>query len=266
VTNASLTLPSSAQKPLQGVGGNYFLSGLFTTEGDLETAYPSGSYTMHFNQTGQAEHIIPETMPPTPSIIPKILNYDAAQNIDPTKDFVLQWNAFSPLPAGAFITVVITDDQAGLVFLAPNICLNRTLDPSATSISIPTNYFTAGKKYNGEIIFGSIFYTSTTDVAQMVGSGIVERMTSFTLQAGSSGVVTIDPARFTGYRLLPNGHPQLDLTGTPNKPYTIIRTGDINSLIWNSLPAVTMSAGGTATFEDTDPTLSLPAYYRAVGN
>jgi hypothetical protein len=265
VTNGSLTLPGGSQTPLANQGSLFFVSGVFDTEAALETAYPAGSYALSLAQTGQAARVIPETMPATPAVIPKIINYDAAQSIDPTKEFTLQWNAFSPLPAGGFVTIIISDESGNLVYLAPNPCLSRALDPSATSITIPTNYFTAGTKYRGEIIFGVTFYNSTTDVSQMSGTGILERMTEFPLQAASStGVVAA--ARFTGYRVLANGHPQMDLTGTAGKAYMIIRTSNINSAIWNNLISVTMSAGGTATFEDTDSTLTFPAYYRAVGN
>ncbi|HEY6226827.1 MAG TPA: Ig-like domain-containing protein [Verrucomicrobiae bacterium] len=265
VTNGSITLPGGAQTPLINQIGYYILSGTYDTETALESAYPAGNYTLRFNQTGQPERVIAETMPATPAVVPKIVNYAAAQSIDPTKEFTLQWNPFSPLPSGAFVTVVITDDLGRLVFLAPNPCIPRTLDPSATSVTIPTNYFTAGRKYNGQIVFGGMFYTSTTDVPQMIGSGMVERTTSFTLQAAPAGGV-IAAARFTGFRLLPNGHPQFDLTGTPGRAYVILRTANIATVNWGNLPPVTMSGSGTATFEDADPTLTFPAYYQAVGN
>ena len=60
--------------------------------------------------------------------------------------------------------------------------------------------------------------------------------------------------------------PQIDFNGTPGKAYVIFRTGNVTTLNWSILTPVTTSASGTATFEDSDPGLTFPAYYRAVGN
>jgi len=204
-------------------------------------------------------------MPATPSVIPKIANYAEAQAIDATNDFTVRWNAFSPQGPGAFIRLIISDELGNLVFLAPNPCVPRDLDPTATSIVIPANYFHPELNYTGQLQFGFNFYVSTNDVPQMVGYGAVLRNTSFALKAASAGG-TVAPANFTGYRILPNGHPELNLFGSAGKIYNIHRTGSLASPTWSILSPVTMNASGTAVFEDTNTALTFPAFYRAVGN
>jgi len=265
VTNGSLTMPDATTKNLTNQIGFFILSGQFDTLAALEGAYPDGSYTLRFNQTGQPERVIPMTMPATPAAVPKILNYAEAQAIDATHDFTLQWNAFSPQGPGAFIRLIITDELGNLTFLAPNPCVPRALDPTATSIVIPANYFRPEVNYIGQLQFGLIFYNSITDVPQMAGYGAVQQNTSFALKAAGAGGPVVR-ANFTSYRVLPNGHPEFNFSGTAGKIYTIHRAGSLTNPTWSILSPVTMNASGTAVFEDTDAALSFPAFYRAVGN
>jgi hypothetical protein len=148
--------------------------------------------------------------------------------------------------------------------MAPNFCVPRALDPAATSIVIPTNYFKADSTYQAQLMFGMQFYEGT-DAAGMVGYGAAQRITSFELKTSGASVV-IAAARFTGFRLLSSGHPEMNLSGTPNKIYVIERSGSLLNAVWNSLGSVTMTGTGTGVFEDSDASLQFPAYYRAVGN
>jgi len=265
VTNGSLTLPDATTKNFTNQFGFITLSGQYDTLAALEGAYPEGNYTLRFNQTGQVERVIAMALPATPAVIPKIANYAEAQAIDATNAFTLRWNAFSPQGPGAFIRLIISDELGNLVFLAPNPCVPRDLDPTATSIVIPANYFRPEVNYTGQLQFGLNFYVSTTDVPQMVGYGAVQQDTSFDLKAASAGGTAV-PANFTSYRILSNGHPEFNLSASAGKIYSIQRAGTLTSPTWSILSPVTINASGTAVFEDTDPALTLPAFYRAVGN
>lgn len=266
VTNGSLTLPNAATQALTNQQGIYYsLSGLFDTPGELETAYPPGAYTLRFKQTGLAERVVEMTVAETPASIPTIENVAEGQAIDPTKPFTLKWNALSPQVAGSFIRLIVSDSSGKLVFMAPNVCIPRDLDSAATSIVIPTNYFKADTTYQGQLMFGTQFYQST-DTNGMVGYGAVQRTLLFELKTAGGSVVVTAPARFTGFLMLANGHPKMDLSGSANKVYVIQRSGSLLNPIWNPLGNVTMNSAGTGVFEDVDASLQLPAYYQAVGN
>lgn len=264
VTNGSLTLPIATTQPLVSQATFYSLTGLFDTPPELETAYPPGGYELRFKQAGLAERVVPMTLPETPASIPTIENYAEGQAIDPAKPFTLKWNALLPQVPGSFVRIIISDQSGKLVFMAPNLCVPRALDPAATSIVIPTNYFKADSTYQAQLMFGTQFFEGT-DAAGMVGYGAVQRITSFELKTSGASVVTA-AARFTGFRLLSNGHPEMDLSGTPNKVYVIQRSSSLLNAVWNPLGNVTMTGTGTGVFEDSDATLQLPIYYRAVGN
>jgi len=266
VTNASVTLPNNSVKIITNQFGFFTLHESYPTEAALESADPPGTYTMRFTQTGQTERVIPMNMPMIPTSVPMIANYTEAQAIDSTQSFTLRWNSFTPQGAGAFINVVITDQFGNLIFQAPNPCVPRTLAPTATSVAIPANYFRPGLTYNGLLSFGLNFYNSTNAVPQMFGYGAVQRTTSFILQTTSGPGPGTAPATFTSYRVLSNGHPQFNLSGTAGKSYTIQRAGRLVNPNWTTAGTVTMNASGQAVFEDSTSGLVFPAFYRAVGN
>ena len=272
VTDASITLPGGSVNALTNLFGTFSLYVPQSSEAALESAYPAGAYTLRLDQTGQAQHVIAMTMPVTPTSIPTSANFDAAQAIDATQSFTLRWNAFTPQGPGAAISVVISDQFGNLIFLAPNPCVPRALASTDTSVVIPANYLRPGLTYNGQLQFGNSFFYSTNAVPKMSGYGNISRVTSFTLKTtGTSGgpgggIPTGQPANFTGFRLLPNGHPQLDVSGTPAQSYTILRAASLMNPLWITVGNATMNPMGTTVFEDIDRALTFPAFYKAVNN
>ncbi|MCC6821515.1 MAG: SBBP repeat-containing protein [Verrucomicrobia subdivision 3 bacterium] len=81
-----------------------------------------------------------------------------------------------------------------------------------------------------------------------------------------SSVITTQPATFVGFVLLPNGNPELTISGTALKSYIIRRSGTIADPIWNNVGNIIIDAQGHGVFEDTDQALVFPAFYQAVGN
>jgi hypothetical protein len=264
VTNASITWPDGQRQSLTNQLGRFILYGLPATEAALESTYPPGIYTLRLDQTGEPEHVIDMAMPASPASIPQIVNYAEAQNINPSQGFTLRWDAFSPQGPGAFVNLIITDEFGNVIFQAPNPCVPRTLAPTDMSVVIPPNYFRADFNYTGTLQFGSNFYTVTNAVPGMIGYGVVTRTTTFALKTGhGGGAVTPYSATFTSFSLLPNGHPQMNLSAAAGQSYTILRTGTLTSPSWAPASTVHMSASGTGVFEDTDNTLTLPAFYKA---
>jgi hypothetical protein len=101
----------------------------------------------------------------------------------------------------------------------------------------------------------------------MAGSGAISRLTGFSLKTGTGGDPgPADPARFTGFVLLPNGNPRLELTGTASRAYTIERSPNPLPLGWTVVGTVTMDATGKGSFEDGQAGKAFPLFYRAVAN
>ena len=262
VTAGSVTLPDSTSLDLDGFGSTFFYATNPPTENALDTAFPAGAYTLRFMQTGQSERVINMTMAGNPPV-PKIANFVAAQAVNAAQDFTLNWNAFTGAGANDYISLSISD-ASHVVFQAPDPCVPRTLAVSATSIVVPAGTLTSNKVYTAVLSFGRNFYSSTNAVPQMAGSGSIVRITQFTINTGSISLP--DPANLTSSRLLQNGNPAFDVTGTPTRSYNIERTGTLNPPGWSQIGTVSLDSLGKGAYEDTTPNKTFPLFYRAVGN
>jgi hypothetical protein len=265
VTGGSVTLPDNTRDDLQGLGGFFVFSDNPSTEAALDSTYPAGGYTLRFTQTGQPERVIAMTMPAGNPPVPKIANFPAAQAVNASQDFTLSWGAFTGAGANDSISLSISDGAGKTVFLVPDLCVPRTLSVTATSIVLPAGTLISNQTYTATLSFGRTFYFSTNDVPQMAGYGSVMRSTRFTIKTGSV-VSPPDPARLTGSRLLPSGDPEIDLTGTPTRSYSLERTGNLTTPNWTPVGSVVMDATGKGIFQDTQPGNTFPLFYRAVAN
>lgn len=228
ITSGSVTLPGGTQRQLAPVGLPGFLMSADqpATENALHTSYPSGSYTLRFTPSGQSERVANLTMPASIPPVPKVANYAAAQTINAAQDFTLQWNAFAGASGNDSISLVVVSTNnllPAVVFQAPDLCVPRALPATATSIVIPANTLPSGKIFNATLTYNRTGYFSTNAVPGMVGMSGITYSTRFTLNTGAGGG-TADPARFVAYRLLANGNPELTLTGTAARSYTLQRS------------------------------------------
>lgn len=266
ITAGSLTVPGKAAADLEGFFGNYFLSGEYDTEAALDAAYPAGAYTLKFTQTGQPERVINMSVPAAKPTVPTIANFAETQSVNASADFVLRWNAFTGAVAPTDMLSVTISDGTNLVFQAPDFCLPRELAVTATSVVIPANTLKTDKQYELNLNFMRTFHQSTNAIPQMAGFGTISRTTSSTIRTGTGGNIPGDPARFTAFRLLPNGNPELTIQGSANKTYTVQRTSSLLNAVWSAAGTVTMSAAGTVVFEDRQTAGARPLFYRAVAN
>jgi hypothetical protein len=266
VTGGFLALPNGGNRPLQGFGTAYFFTESAATEAAIDTAYPAGNYALHFSQTGQPERVIAMNMPAANVPVPKIINFADAQAVNANLNFNLQWNPFTGAGANDHLSLVISDAQSGVVFEAPDLCVPRELPVTATSVILPAGTLQMDKTYHASLTFMRTFYFVTNAVPSMAGFGALSKSTEFTVKTGTGGGGGGAPARFTGYRLLPGGETEMDLTGTTAASYTIQRTSNLLLQGWQPVGVVIMDAAGKTTFRDTDGGKIMPLFYRAVTN
>ncbi len=269
-TAGSVTLPNGTQKTLSAApfGGYLAFYEDFTNSAALDAAYPAGTYTLRFTQSGQPERQISLPMPASAPPVPKIANYDAAQTINPALDFTLQWNTFTGAAGLDSISLSIVETNLSgetVVFQAPDMCVPRELPVTSTSIVIPAGTLQANRTYQASLTFSKLGYAATNAVPDMAGAAGITRTTEFTLRTSGGAVVGV-PARFTGYRRLPNGQIELTFLGTPAHPYTWQRATSLSARDWTSAGTVTTDATGRGVFTDTPGGPSAVRFYRAVTN
>jgi hypothetical protein len=264
VSNATLTLPNGTQEVLDPIpfSSFFFLTESFPTAAQRETAFPAGAYTLRFDQAGQPQRVIQMTMPATLPPVPRLQNFEAAQAINPASDFTLTWNAFTGANAATdYLSLFIFSDSE-TIFAAPDPCVPRELPVTATSIVIPAGTLQAGRTYTANLSFTRGFYMSTNAIPEMAGYGSLMSTTEFSIRtAGGTGEA--QAPRFVEHNLLPNGNPELVLTGTPGHAYTIQRATRLANPDWTTVGSATPDATGRARFEDATTGGARPAFYRA---
>lgn len=269
--SGAVTLPGGEVRPLDpaGFGGMLMAGGFPATEAALDASYPGGTYVLRFTQTGQAERVLNLPVPAANPPVPKVANYAAAQTIKAAADFTLEWNAFTGASGMDWINLVITGTNllfaTEVVFQAPDLCVPRLLPATATSVVIPANTFRDNRTYNAVLTYNRAGYMDTNAIAKMAGFSGVARSTEFTLRTGTGGTAPA-AARFIAYRLLPNGNPELTLSGTAGHGYTVLRAPNLSGAAWGVAGVVTLNAAGQGVFEDVAPNKVLPFFYQALSN
>jgi hypothetical protein len=267
ITAASIRLPDASILQLDGLFGMYFYGAEADTEAALDTTYPAGGYELRFTQTGMPERVIAMTMPANNVPVPKVQNYADMLNVNPALDRMVEWNAFTGAGADDYLSITVYEEGTGeIVFQAPDFCVPRELPVTATSVVIPAGTLALARVYSADLTFSKSFYFSTNTVPEMAGFGGLSRSTSFTITTGSGGG-TADPADLSAVRVLENGNPGFQLTGTAAQTYRIERSGELSpAASWSVVGTVTLDQAGQGFFEDDSAGKTYPLFYRSVAD
>lgn len=264
VTGGSLTRPNLTKNNLLISGGNWQFFESQPSQSAMDAAFPPGLYELHLTRTNEAERSIRLTIPSNVPPIPRIVNFEETQSVNPNADFVLKWNEFSEPGTNGSISITIYDSTNLLVFQAPYRCPERSLLPTATEILIPANTLRTNQTFSVEILFGRMFYFSTNDIPQMAGFGQIARRTSFSLKTGGGSILPAVAAILSRQQLKANGNPEFSFSGTIGRSYSVERTSHLGKNDWQEVGVVTIDTSGQAAFEDTQASQEFSKFYRVV--
>jgi hypothetical protein len=111
--------------------------------------------------------------------IPQVANYGAAQSVDASQPFTLQWNAFTGATGQGFVYVTV-----GRAYASPSAQSSNALPATATSVQIPAGTLQAGSSYTATLgffdIIGATNGSYTTAAAR-------ESLTQFPLNTTGGG-------------------------------------------------------------------------------
>ena len=107
--------------------------------------------------------------------------------MDVTRDFTLNFAAFTGAGANDGIFLEISGDEGQGEFRAPDPCVPRELPNTATSVVIPANTFKAGQEYRGSISFSRASQDSTSVPNTTIVAGLSARTSfDFTIGGGTT--------------------------------------------------------------------------------
>jgi hypothetical protein len=193
VTNGLLTLPNARTvTPELDFGDAYDFEAMYSSQAQVDAFFPNGDYqarfdtvhdgtrTFNFNLTGNAY--------PNP---PQIVNFAAAQSVNPTNAFVVTWDAFVGGTASDFIMLELESDDefsGGGAFDTPGVGEPGALNGTNTSVTIPGFTLAPGRRYRGDLIFVKVGQVDTTTYPGAIAASGYFSATMFELQTSGTAI------------------------------------------------------------------------------
>ncbi|MHC1765264.1 MAG: Ig-like domain-containing protein [Verrucomicrobiia bacterium] len=178
VLEAALTLPGGSTKPLMRVGErSLILQAPFESQEALDTAYPSGTYTVTVKRTVGTFVValdIPASGPPTP----QITNLAETKDFDATANFELKWLPFTGVAPSDSLFIMLQDNLR-TNFHAPDPCIPIPLANTAISIIVPGMTFASSTQIEGALSFTKFGGADTSSIPDMPAFSSIQKMTTF---------------------------------------------------------------------------------------
>jgi hypothetical protein len=194
----------------------------FSSKAALDAAYPAEDYAFQVRNTAVQVidqvvlHVQASGYPP----IPRFANYAAAQAVDPTNDFTLEWTPVPGAGTNDALALQIADNTGTIVFSAPNTCLDIALPVTAASIVVPAGTLVVGQSYQATLSFFHVTDHQADSVTAEVGVAALGSVTRMPLVA-MAGAAPASAAVFSLVRVSDPHTGLLQLTVSPSHDYVI---------------------------------------------
>jgi hypothetical protein len=232
--------------------GAFTILDTFTTQAQLDAAYPTTTYTLNVDTSAgmfskSISYFAFLGYPTLPRLtVPAADWQNGVLVIDPAVDYTLTWAPYSNATAADLIQLSI---QGSGLSLAP-------FPASQNSFTIPAGTLQPGRTYSSDLAFLRVSGTTAADANFGAGFALLVRNTSFTIRTltpalAFTGAVSTKAHGTTGVFSIPlaAGNAVESRTGGANGDHTIVFT--FNNEIATANVAVT---SGTATISGT-PTI-----------
>ena len=219
----------------------------YSSLSDFEDWFPEGEYAFSL-AAANGEEIATITLgaPAYPNT-PQIANYPAAQAVDPSKDLVLNWNAFAGATGDDYVQLTVFDDNEEVVFQTPWPGQAGALNGSARSVAIPANSLNAQRN------MGLLSFTrATRSTTALPGTVVLTTFASetfFSIRTGGGG----DGSDTTPPTLLSSNPPLLAKNVSTNAPVVLTFSEPMapeQGISWTGLAGGAM--GGDAGLDESN--------------
>lgn len=169
---------------LQPLDRQFSVSRGYSSQAELDEAFPAGTYTMVLVSgtpifEGPAEFDYRPAEFPVP---PLVANFGAAQAIDPASEFTLSWSAFEGATNSDYVQLVLVDSSGAAVFQTGLPGEANPLDASARSVTIPPDVLKPGT-YTAMLSFVRVVDEDDSSYSGAVGRATYATETVFPLGA-----------------------------------------------------------------------------------
>ncbi len=284
VKNPAVTPPGGTAKPLTADSeGMLIYQAEFDSVAAMNAALPDGDYTFTYNgQSGAAASEVVGLLAATPPAAPTVLNFDAAQTLDPDTDFVLSFSPFSSAGSDDAVEVAILDETGSQVDGKSGLPDMGTSSEVFSSYTINSGTLQKGKKYTGVIRFHRVTTSSFLGFPGKLAGHAAETRFSMSTSGGSSSDVTpptltsSEPANGATGVTITFTNPITFVFSEPMQEKQDILWGNASGVIWQyawsdetTLMCVatmgTLPSGTTITWK-LNPTPGSPKFMDLAGN
>lgn len=255
-TNATVAPPGKAAitlfgSPL-GTPTNFVTATSSNSLPNLQAGFPAGSYQFSIQGPGSnqlATTVLPAGAPPA---APSLLNYVAAQTVDPAQAFTLQFDAGGVTTN--FVSVQIEETLSSqLVYESPDLGNSGALNGLSNHVRFAAGTFQPGRTYDVYVQRFIAYSNSVSGAVSLSGYGASTQSKLRTTGGAAAHIVRItDPIR------LGNSFSVLASLGT-NATYHFERTVDLTN--WVNLQNIVPTSTNIQVFVDLSPP-GTGAYYR----
>ena len=174
----SLTDPESSK---------FTFDALFLDQPSIDAVFTNGTYLMTIGTADDGTLTPAETLSgdayPNP---PQILNFDAAQVIDASTNFVFVWGSFTNGTTNDVVSFEIDDGSGNTITNTPDLGQPGQLDGTATNFLVPAGLLTAGTTNTGHLEFIKIISNDTNSVPGALGVTTYFAQTQFNIVVGTT--------------------------------------------------------------------------------
>jgi hypothetical protein len=249
--------------PYQGAGLSSGATN-FSSEADLLAALPAGtwntSFQLVFTNGDSFVGFSVFNLSSNTAPVPQVANLAAAQAIDASAPFTLNWIPWIGSGTNDRISLAIVDAAGTTVASAATDCAGQSeLAVGATGFTLPAGRLTPGASYTGYLTFGASRLADTDDGALLLQRSLNARTTRFPLRAipGSSGPEgTLSRPVITASSLV------MTLSGPAGTVYAVQASPDFAQ--WTEQTRATIPPSGSTEVTLPLPPTGGPRFYRAV--
>jgi methionine-rich copper-binding protein CopC len=215
------------------------------------TNFPSGNYIFNVSAVASNQQVTVNLPAYTPPNSPQVSNYAAAQSVNPSQPFTLNWITFTNGLSTDWILFQISGGPIGTLYqtLAPG--QPGALTGTATSVLIPANTMSAGSTNTAVLAF---YHVAASTNGTTVTQASVASVTYFTIITTTNSVAAPAPV----LSIMPSGTNVILTWPTNATGYTLVSATNLVSPVWltnspapvvvNTNNAVTNGITGTRKF------------------
>jgi hypothetical protein len=173
ILSAAVQVPGGSNMVLSltdAATSKFKFEALFIDQPSLDAVFTNGTYLMTIGTAGVG------TLTPSLDISgdtypnpPQVLNFDAAQVIDTSTNFVFVWGSFTNGTTNDAVSFEIDDGSGNTITNTPDIGQPGQLDGTVTNFMVPAGLLTAGTTNTGHLEFIKVIASDTNSVPGALG-------------------------------------------------------------------------------------------------